>query len=230
MSNNITLSQDEQQIIYGGLLGDATLRKKQNSIRFCQSVKQKEYLKWKYSFFNANVSEITIQQYQANGKYKNDYQTISFSINNPNHILDDFYHNLRKIILDKDGNKKVTKDLLYKLNPLGLAIWWMDDGCLSIHDGNRYGKLCTHGFTYNENIIIKEYFKEVWDIDVDIKTEKQKYYFCRINVHNLKKLISIIYPYVTQVPSMIYKIDLDYKMASYIGDFLPIYNYIKQCS
>ena len=62
--NNIALSQDEQQIIYGGLLGDATLRKKQNSIRFCQSIKQEEYLRWKYSFFNDNVSEITTQNYQ----------------------------------------------------------------------------------------------------------------------------------------------------------------------
>lgn len=225
MSNNITLSQDEQQIIYGGLLGDATLRKNQNSIRFCQSIKQEEYLRWKYSFFNGNVSDITIQN------YKEGWSTIAFSLKNTDHKLDKFYHDIRKKITDKNGNKKITDEYLRLLTPLGIAIWWMDDGCLSIHKGNRYGKLCTHCFSYEEHLIIQKYFKETWDIDVDIKLEKQKYYFCRINVHNLKKLIRIIYPYVTQVPSMIYKIDLNYKLNTYIGDFEDIYQYIKEkCS
>nr|DAI19787.1 MAG TPA: LAGLIDADG DNA endonuclease family [Caudoviricetes sp.] len=223
--NNIALSQDEQQIIYGGLLGDATLRKNQNSIRFCQSIKQEEYLKWKYSFFNDNVSEITIQNYQQG------WTTIAFSLQNHHHILDQFYRRIRKIVTDKNGDKKITREYLNLLNPLGLAIWWMDDGCLSIHKGNRYGKLCTHGFSYEENLIIQQYFQEIWGIHVDIKIEKRKYYFCRLNTENLKKLISIIYPYVTQVPSMIYKIDLNYTLTKYIGDFKEVYDYIKEkCS
>lgn len=223
--NNIALSQDEQQIVFGGLLGDATLRKKQNSIRFCQSIKQKEYLKWKYSFFNDNVSEITTQNYQQG------WTTIAFSLQNNHHVLDNFYHRIRKIVTDKNGDKKITREYLNLLNPLGLAVWWMDDGCLSIHKGNRYGKLCTHGFSYEENLIIRQYFKEVWDIEVDIKIEKKKYYFCRLNTENLKKLISIIYLYVTQVPSMIYKIDLNYTLTKYIGNFKEVYDYIKEkCS
>ena len=103
----------------------------------------------------------------------------------------------------------------------------MDDGCLSIHKGNRYGKLCTHCFNYEENILIQKYFKRKWNIDVDIKIEKNKYYFIRFNVKALKKLIQIIYPYVIQIPSMIYKIDLDYTNTVNMGEFHEIYNIIK---
>ena len=103
----------------------------------------------------------------------------------------------------------------------------MDDGCLSIHKGNRYGKLCTECFTYEEHLIIQQYFKETWDINFDIKIEKNRYYFCRFNVENLKKLINIIYIYVTEVPSMIYKIDLNYKNNVDLKEFASTYHYIK---
>lgn len=222
---SITLSQDAKQIIYGGLLGDATLNKKQNQIRFLQSIKQKEYLLWKYSFFNANdVSDLYQYQFEDKGT---DCSNISFTLNNPNSKYVGFYHKLRKQILDKNNIKRVTREWLDLLTPLGLAIWWMDDGCLSVHKGNRYGKLCTHCFSYEEHLIIQQYFKETWDIDLDIKIEKNKYYFCRFNVENLKKFISIVYIYITEIPSMIYKIDLNYKNNVDLKEFKPIYDYIK---
>ena len=111
---------------------------------------------------------------------------------------------------------------------MSLAIWWMDDGNLSILKGNRYGKLATECFNYEEHLLMQKYFKDKWDINVQIKLEKDKYYFLRFNSTELKKLISIIYKYVCEIPSMIYKIDLDYKYDSRIGkDFEDIYKYIK---
>lgn len=223
MNNFITLSQDAKQIVYGSLLGDASLRQKNNRIQFLQSIKQKEYLLWKYSFFNEeDVSNLYEYKYK-----KQNWENISFCLKNPNKKYDTFYKKIRKNIYDKNNVKRINEEYLKELTPLGLAVWWMDDGCLSIHKGNRYGKLCTHCFTYEEHLIIQKYFIEKWDIHIDIKLEKNKYYFCRFNVENLKKLISIIYKYVTEIPSMIYKIDLNYKNAIKLDDFEPIYNYIK---
>ena len=220
--NNIALSQEETQIILGGLLGDATLIN--NSIRFLQSTKQEEYIQWKHSKLNPyNTSDIHL--YNINEKYSN----LSFYFNNRNKQYTNFYNKIRKIFI-KNNKKYVSMDYLLQLDNLGLAVWWMDDGCLSIHKGNRYGKLCTHSFSYNENMIIKQYFKDKWDIDIAIKIEHKKYYFCYFNTCNLKKLIKIIYPYVTQVKSMIYKIDLNYKNDNYLGDFKDIYYYIKSVS
>ena len=226
MCESIALSQDAKQIIYGGLLGDSHLHKRVNNIVFAHSEKQKEYLEWKRSFFNLNdVGDYRIY----NHIYKGTFVTnISFAFRNKNRLFTNFYHKLRKQIYDKNHRKQVTDGFLRKLTPLGMAVWWMDDGCLSIHKGNRYGKLCTHGFNYDEHLLMQRYFMEKWDVKVDIKVEKRKYFFLRLNVVNLKKLITIIYPYVVQVPSLIYKIDLDYKNKIEMEDFKPIYDDIKK--
>ena len=54
MINNIPLSQEQKQLILGSLLGDGYCNRKRQLIRFSQCEKQKEYLDYKYSFFNAN--------------------------------------------------------------------------------------------------------------------------------------------------------------------------------
>ena len=142
-----SLSLSQKQIIMGGLLGDAYYNRRNNSIRFAHSQKQYPYLQWKKSFFNENDVSKT---YRRN--YKEGYVGYSFEMYNRKH---------------KNTTKKISLKYLNELNALGLAIWWMDDGCLSIHKGNRYGKLCTHCFNYEENILIQKYFHDKWNIEVD---------------------------------------------------------------
>ena len=223
MLDNIALSREQQQIIFGGLLGDSYYNKKRNIIKFSHSKKQNEYLRWKYSFFNSeDVSKLYIRNYEKG------YVNESFEFKNKNHKFDNLCSFLDKNLYSNSGRKKISLKYLKQLDALGLAIWWMDDGCLSIHKGNRYGKLCTECFNYEEHILLKKYFKDTWNIDVNIKIEKEKYYFLHFNVHALRKLISIIYKYVAMIPSMIYKIDLNYTRNGCIGDFQEIYDYIKE--
>ena len=220
-----SLSQDETQILLGGLLGDSYYNKGKKIIRFAHSNKQNEYLIWKYSFFNENIKSkiFYYERKQGNNLYYGENFEVKF---NKNESID-FLYFIKNHLYSNDGRKKISWKYLNELTPLGLAVWWMDDGCLSIHKGNRYGKLCTHCFNYEENILIQKYFKRKWNIDVSIKCEKNKYYFIRFNVKALKKLIQIIYPYVIQIPSMIYKIDLDYTNKVNMGEFQEIYNIIK---
>jgi len=215
-----SLLPTELEIILGSLLGDSHLRNNTSTIDFSHSHKQYEYLKWKHDKLNritTNIWKTIIQNkyirydFKTSKKYKLDVKSISL------------------LIWDKRNKKTVTRKWLNLLTPLSLAIWWLDDGSLTIHKGNRVGKLSTHCFSYEEHLIIQKYFEVIWDIKIDIRMEKNKYYFCRLNVTNLKKLITIIYPYVTQIPSMIYKIDFNYKNKKYIGDFEYVYNYIKNC-
>lgn len=218
----ISLSQFEKQIILGGLLGDAYFNKKANKIRFSQGEKQYEYLLWKKKVFLNNINGI----YTRN--YKEGYVGYYFEFTNKKHLHDDLFEWLKSNLYSREGRKKISLKYLEELTPLGLAIWWLDDGHLSVHDGNRYGKWSTHCFNYEEHILLQKYFKKKWDIDMDIRMEKQKYYFLRFNVKNLRKLISIIYPYVIQIPSMIYKIDLNYTNLGVLKDFKPIYDEIKR--
>lgn len=220
---NLSLSQNEWQVIIGGLLGDSYFNKKKNIIRFQHSDKQLDYLNWKFNCFNKEYTR---------GIYKRNYNDgrigYNFEFINKHHDFQDEFNFILKHLYTNNGRKKISMKILNELSPLGLAIWWMDDGCLSVHRGNRYGKLCTHCFNYEEHILIQKYFKEKWDIDVKIKVEKQKYHFIYFNVHALKKFIRIIYKYIAEIPSMLYKIDLDYSNQGCIGDFNDVYFYIKE--
>ena len=221
MLENITLSQDEIGVILGGLLGDSSLKRGKSSICFWQSTKQNEYLLWKYNILKNIAGKITI------AKDNQGYEHICFYTRRNPELTKSLYLPLEKMIYEND-RKTVNRKWLNMLTPLSLAVWWMDDGCLSIWKGNRYGKLCTHSFSLEEHEIMKQYFSVKWGIDVQITVEKKKYYFLRLNVENLKKLITIIYPFVIEIPSMIYKIDLNYKNIVNLGQFEEVYEVIKK--
>lgn len=222
MINNIPLSQEQQQLVLGSLLGDGYCNRKRQIIKFSQCEKQKEYLEYKYSFFNSD---------EVYGIYKREYKEgyIGYSFEFPNikHKYDTLYSYIGKYLYSNEGRKKISPSYLKELSPLGLAIWWMDDGSLCNSKGNRWGKLCTECFNYEEHILLQKYFKEKWDIDVKITKEKNKYYFINFNATALRKLISIIYKYVLEVPCMVYKIDMDYKNNLNLGEFQEVYDYIK---
>lgn len=220
---DISLSFKEQQILLGGILGDSYFSKKKNIVRFSHSNKQEEYLLWKYNQFSKDDVRGIYTRH-----YKEGYINYSFEFVNKQNKYLDLFNFIDKNLYTNSGRKKISMKYLNQIDSLGLAIWWMDDGSLSVHKGNRYGKLCTHCFNYEENILIQQYFKQKWNIDVDIRVEKQKYYFIRLNVTALKKLIRIIYMHVTEIPSMIYKIDLNYTRQASIGDFGDVYFYIKE--
>ena len=223
MINNIPLSQEQQQLVLGSLLGDGYCNRKRQIIKFCQCEKQKEYLEYKYSFFNSD---------EVYGIYKREYKEgyIGYSFEFPNikHKYDTLYSYIGKYLYSNEGRKKISPSYLKELSPLGLAIWWMDDGSLCNSKGNRWGKLCTECFNYEEHILLQKYFKEKWNIDVKITKEKDKYYFINFNATALRKLISIIYKYVLEVPCMVYKIDMDYKNNLNLGEFQEVYDYIKR--
>ena len=219
-----TLSLSQKQIILGGLLGDSYYNQKRNFIRFLHSDKQREYLVWK-------MNQLPLQYVRGIYKrvYKEGYIGYSFEFVNKKDTFGELFSFLQKNLYSNEGRKKISLKYLNELDALGLSIWWMDDGCLSIHKGNRYGKLSTHCFNYEEHLLIQQYFKKKWNINVQIKQEKT-YYFIRFNVEALKKLFTVIYKYVCQVPCLIYKIDLNYSNIGVIknDEFYPIYNYINK--
>lgn len=216
-----SLSQNELSVIMGGLLGDSSYSKKNNHIVFAHSINQKDYLEWKHKLLERISNPIHISKKGKSIITGEDLFGVNFCTKRGKDINPDYSH-IRKIIFNDCGKKTVSRKWLNMLTPLSLAVWWMDDGCLSVHKDkkgaiSRYGKLSTHGFSLEEQYIIKNYFKAVWDIDVKITPEKNSF-FLRFTVPNLKKLFSIIYSYVIQIPSMIYKIDMKYNMDKILDD------------
>lgn len=224
-----SLSKNTEQIIIGGLLGDSYLRKQKDThnphLVMVHGPKQLDYLEFKYSFFvnDKLVTDNGIKQGVANlkktGKSYINYKFYTQALPLFNNYYNLFYPN---------GKKIVTRHLLNMLDPLGLAIWFMDDGSRNIRwykrkDGlksvkARGTRISTNGFTREEHEIIQKYFDIVWDIKVGIhksgksKAENNQQFVTGLNAENSKKLIEIIKPYV--IPSLEYKIDLMYNVTS----------------
>lgn len=96
--------------------------------------------------------------------------------------------------------------MLNRLDAQGLAIWFMDDGCLN-HRGNFgiYVRIATCLPKEQLQIII-DYFNEVWDIKFYAISEGKGTFSLCCGTPNAIKFIDLVKPYVSQIPEMIYKI------------------------
>ncbi|MBU2475730.1 MAG: hypothetical protein ABIJ20_04970 [Nanoarchaeota archaeon] len=195
--NAIKLTEKEEQLILGGLLGDLyckTTRTTKNArLEGAHCKKQKLYLLWKVSLFenlSFNVRKTKLATFF--------YKSKSYSCLN-------YYSNL----FYKNGKKEINLVILDKLNEFGLAIWYMDDG--SFHKRDSTCRIYTNGFSYNENDLIKEWFGERWSIFPRIyKARDPKNYpgkvwfYLYFGRKETEKLFELIKNYIH--PSMSYKI------------------------
>lgn len=189
-------------------VGDGYISKNGNlSILHCSE--QKEYLEWKYNL-------IKKYDYSPGIKYKNnnghDSYFFTTSVNKRLKFL-------RYILYTP--NKHLTKKLLSKLDPLGLAIWYMDDGCLMPRFNLTTGKLKRCEMYINtcvskeENQEIIDFFKEKYNITFSHNLNHGKYRL-RCGTKEARKFAAIIKPYVKEVQCMHYK--LKYLFPNYTLD------------
>lgn len=199
--------QEAEQVLLGSLLGDGCLhinkKNREKNAKFYEShsIKQKSYLLWKKIILQYFLI-IKIRD-EIKGIYHiSNLRSLSNSILNKYHKL--FYPN---------GKKIVTEEILNKLKPLGLAVWYADDGNYSYRSKNIV--LSTHNFGYKGNILIINWFKEKYNIKwiMAKSNSKSKYcYFLRLNCNESKKFINLIKPYVQEC--MNYKLGLDKEKIS----------------
>jgi hypothetical protein len=201
----INLNTKVGQILLGSLLGDGMLEKSYTSInpnfkeRHC--LEQKEYLIFKRDILTKYFGACVLN----NEKFKKDifnrgkvkvYHSIFFRTNSDERLL--FYHKL----FYPNSKKKITEKILNKLNWLGIAIWFMDDG-----DYFYRGRTINISIDPKFIIVVKRFFIK---LGFNPKINGHK---LRFVVEDSKKIIKKIKPYVLQMPeNMHYKIGLDKKM------------------
>ena len=200
-------TKEIRNILIGLLLGDGTISSNY-VFKLSHSEKQLDYLKWKIELLNkCGFKNNGLKEYVSNNGYntgKKVYYT-QLKVTPFIKVLRRVFYKPKKII----GNRK----LLNRLGALGVAIWYMDDGCINFRKTNDR----IHGFYIkistcvpeNEIQIIIDYFKEVWDINFyKISEGKNTYSLCCGTKEGIK-FINIVKPYVEQIPSMVYKITYD---------------------
>lgn len=193
-------------VLTGMVLGDACLSKpKGNCVCFkiTHSTKQKEYLIHKRDVLQEIFEKhINIHDFNNNG-----YPGCRIEFGNK------YFRPLRKYIYPY-GKKTITKKVLNRLDVHGIAYWYMDDGSIALHKGKTEGVYHSREIylntyvSYNEALIVKDFFYERYGIEFRIALDKGWYrHVC--NTKNTKRFIHLVEPYI--IPSMQYKIDMKYK-------------------
>ena len=195
------LTNIEHNIILGTLLGDGFLQKrsKKARLRITHSIKQQEYVDWKYSKLR-RLCERTKPPCSVHQQFGICYY---FSTQSERILLkyyDLFYY---------QGRKTITFQLLdFIKDPLSLAIWWLDDG--NVRTDCSAGRLATQGYTLEEQKILQQLLLKNFQIQSNIvrhsKTKKQYYLYIPSKNKNFAYLANLITPYISQIPSMKYKL------------------------
>lgn len=208
--NKTKFNKESRNLLIGLLIGDGTIS---NNFVFkiAHAESQKDYVEWKikqlnnHGIRNNNLkSYIKTKGFNTGGLvYYTQLNIVPFI-----KVLRRVFYKEKKIL----GNRK----MLNRLTPLGVAIWYMDDGHINIRK-DKNGKI--HGFYIKistcepkeEVQVIIDYFKEVWNIQFYMFHEGRKsdsYSICCGTKEGLK-FVELVKPFVEEVPSMMYKIQFD---------------------
>jgi len=186
-----SLTQLQKSFVIGTLLGDGYIRqakgRKDAFLEVNHSISQKKYVEWKYSVLK-NLTRSGPKSRKGNGK------RIAYRFFTKQHpeftkMMDLFYKN----------KKKCIPNLI--LDPMMLAVWFMDDGSRC---GSENVYLNTQQFSKNDQYKLLESLKEI-GLDGALNKDKQ-YFRIRFKTSSIPKLFRIIVKYI--IPSMKYKIGL----------------------
>ena len=201
MRKNIHLTDLQRSITIGTVLGDGSLIEtfSKNNLRLqidhCEA--QKEYVFWKYNALRSLI--LTPPTYQRKNRSWR-FRTISHP--ELTEIGKMFYQDRRKI---------VPKNLDTILTPLGLAVWFMDDGAYH----SRYGCILnTQCYTYRECKKMQKILRRRFGICFVSIQKDHNGWRLYIGSQSIKKFRQLVRPYLLK--NFMYKIGeprRDYTLA-----------------
>jgi recombination protein RecA len=190
------LTPAHEQIVYGSILGDGSMRYASDynvQLRVGHGEAQDEYCRWKQSLFNGLV-----KYNGGNSRGGHSFDTIPMY--ELARIYDYGYAN---------GKKNPSEELIERLSPLAVAIWYMDDGTFDKQRQNRCSITCS-GLTREVQERLVEWFHQ-YDI-YPVLGSRGRINFNSVQTPRFHKLIA---RYVH--PSMQYKL-----MPEMRGQFVPL--------
>lgn len=149
-SENMSVIQE--QVILGSLLGDSSAFPNKNEgcyngITCAHSIKQKDYVVHKAKLLG-ELCKSHKEKYSPDSFAKEKYILTSKVDKRTQQAYDLCYENKKKTI---------TRKWLKKLNSLGLAIWYMDDGSMKRNMRSQCAMFHVEGFDLDEQEMIVEY-------------------------------------------------------------------------
>ena len=210
------ISKEKKSLLIAMLLGDGTISSNY-VFKLSHSEEQREFLEWKVKLLqDAGFKVNGIKEYISKCGYNEGKKVLysQLSINPTIKAL------RRTVYIPK---KTFTRRLLNWLDELGVAIWYMDDGCVNINTSKQRAtiqhtiKIAT---CVPEDIVemIINYFLERWNIKFrKFKEGKETFSIASSSEEDFQKFVSIVRPYIEQVPSLLYKIRDNYTKKEFIA-------------
>jgi hypothetical protein len=166
-------SAHQEQVILGALLGDSSLSHPTRDlwgVCFGHSRKQEVYLRFKRDLLaSLGVSDVSFYQteYQSG-----DQQMARFRLDSNAYLTSV----LEGCGIRFDDRKTPTVALLDRIDSLGLAIWYGDDGSIQKYSNGSvsYITLNTQGFTKQENELLAGWLRWKWGIKAKVTTQTNK--------------------------------------------------------
>ena len=196
--SRLSLSKRQKEILIGLILGDGHLEKLYTPIlgrlKVEHSYKQKDYVDWLYDEFRNWVgSKPKTRKVNVWGRLRKNYRFSTYGHRILGKFQERFYERKKKI---------VPNDLEKDITPLGLAIWYMDDG--SIKSRKHKGLfLNTQGFEEDDVKRLQDVLKIKFGIKSTTKKDKNGKQIY-LGGKSGEKFIALIKPYI--ISSMNYKI------------------------
>ena len=217
------LTQKQNAVLIGGLLGDLHIQKGKTQVgtcrlRFCHSIKQKEFVDWKYDIFKKDFCQTTKPPF-IESEIRPDYLFYTSYRKEFLELHSSWYSIPKNPDLDIDQPQGVQLVKKIPLNiadiltdPFSLAVWYLDDGTKR-SDTNSY-RIATQSFSKEEHELLRNCMYE--NFHVDAKREdwgRSKYgkvlYSLAIlsRTGQYQKFRDTIYEIVkAEIPSMLYKL------------------------
>mgnify|MGYP001609611628 CR=1 FL=1 len=214
-----------RKILLGTMLGDACIVRnspEKASLRLTHSDAQLEYLLWKAKklYPLKGIGSFSVRRVPSRFNNKvipGKFKTILSSLSSKylKHIYDDFYRETM------GQRKKVVRlNVLNRLTPASIAIWYADDGCLVKHKGvNGYRttsfRISTHCFSYEEVVLICQWFLARFNIKFHpLEYKRLGTYIIATSAESNGRFLDLVTPYLIEVECLRYKIDPQYSKPS----------------
>lgn len=185
-----SLNATQRSILVGSLLGDGTLRRqgmRTNALfEVNHSFKCKEYVDWKYEQFQSYVR--TPPKSRKGRGRRVAYRFVTRSLPIFTRFYESFYRN---------GKKRFPRDIT--LDPLTLAVWFMDDGTKS----RSALYLNTQQCDLPQQQLLQEVLRSTFGIQSTLNRDRI-YYRLRITSESTKTFKKIVQPHI--LPCFQYKL------------------------
>ncbi len=198
------LGDQQWQVVLGSLLGDGNLspnRRDRNGVRFRlgHGAEQAAYLDWKVSLL-ANIA--CSRRTGARGAVFADFTSLPE------------LGELQRVVYLGDGKRTITEEYLKALTPLALAIWYQDDGSLTLRSKGQQARttgnggriqFCVQAMSEGSRDRLVAYLRDTHGFDVSWRSAgAARQAVLSFTTESSARFMELVAPYVH--PSMGYKL------------------------